>query len=59
MSVSVDDSWIAALCETADAFGIDSVRAPLMALRCARAHAALHGRPTVQRGMRTRAAQRH
>ena len=44
MSVSVDDSWIAALCETADAFGIDSVRAPLMALRCARAHAALHGR---------------
>ncbi|WP_396220331.1 magnesium chelatase subunit D [Gemmatimonas sp.] len=44
MSVSVDDSWIVALCETADAFGIDSVRAPLMALRCARAHAALHGR---------------
>jgi magnesium chelatase subunit D len=44
MSVSVDEAWIAALCETADAFGIDSVRAPLMALRCARAHAALHGR---------------
>ena len=44
MSVSVDDSWIVAICETADAFGIDSVRAPLMALRCARAHAALHGR---------------
>ncbi len=44
MSVSVDESWISALCETADAFGIDSVRAPLMALRCARAHAALHGR---------------
>lgn len=44
MSVSVDESWIVALCETADAFGIDSVRAPLMALRCARAHAALHGR---------------
>ena len=43
-SVSVDESWIAALCDTADAFGIDSVRAPLMALRCARAHAALHGR---------------
>ncbi len=44
MSVSVDESWIVAICETADAFGIDSVRAPLMALRCARAHAALHGR---------------
>ncbi len=43
-SVSVDDSWIVALCETADAFGIASVRAPLLALRCARAHAALHGR---------------
>jgi len=44
MSVSVDESWIVAICETADAFGIESVRAPLMALRCARAHAALHGR---------------
>ena len=44
MSVSIDDTWIEALCQTADAFGIDSVRAPLMALRCARAHAALHGR---------------
>jgi magnesium chelatase subunit D len=44
MSVSVDESWIVAMCETADAFGIDSVRAPLLALRCARAHAALHGR---------------
>ncbi|WP_309673209.1 magnesium chelatase subunit D [Gemmatimonas sp.] len=44
MSVSVDESWIVAICETADAFGIDSVRAPLLALRCARAHAALHGR---------------
>jgi len=44
MSVSVDESWIVALCETADSFGIDSVRAPLLALRCARAHAALHGR---------------
>ncbi len=44
MSVSVDESWIVALCETADSFGIHSVRAPLLALRCARAHAALHGR---------------
>ncbi|MBU6365075.1 MAG: magnesium chelatase subunit D [Gemmatimonadetes bacterium] len=41
---TVDDRWIAALCATADAFGIDGVRAPLLALRCARAHAALHGR---------------
>jgi magnesium chelatase subunit D len=44
MSVSIDDHWIEALCQTADAFGIDSIRAPLLALRCARAHAALHGR---------------
>ena len=44
MSVSIDESWIVALCETADAFGIASVRAPLLALRCARAHAALQGR---------------
>lgn len=41
---TVDDQWITALCETADAFGIDGVRAPLLAVRCARAHAALHGR---------------
>jgi magnesium chelatase subunit D len=41
---TVDERWITALCETADAFGIDGVRAPLLALRCARAHAALHGR---------------
>jgi magnesium chelatase subunit D len=35
--VSVDDEWAAALCQTADAFGVDSVRATLFALRCARA----------------------
>lgn len=43
-SVSVDEQWGAALCQTADAFGVDSVRATLFALRCARAHAALSGR---------------
>lgn len=42
--VSVDEEWVAALCQTADAFGVDSVRALLFALRCARAHAALDGR---------------
>ncbi|WP_434480309.1 magnesium chelatase subunit D [Gemmatimonas sp.] len=42
--VSVDEHWAEALCQTADAFGVDSVRATLFALRCARAHAALQGR---------------
>jgi len=42
--VSVDDEWATALCQTADAFGVDSVRATLFALRCARALAALDGR---------------
>ncbi|MCZ8204840.1 magnesium chelatase subunit D [Gemmatimonas sp.] len=45
--VTVDDAWAAALCQTADAFGVDSVRATLFALRCARAHAALDGRLAV------------
>ncbi len=45
--VQVEDTWVTALCETTDAFGIDSLRAPLMALRCACAHAALHGRASV------------
>jgi magnesium chelatase subunit D len=43
-SVSVDDGWSVALCQTADAFGVDSIRAVLFALRCARALAALQGR---------------
>jgi magnesium chelatase subunit D len=42
--VSVDDEWAAALCQTAEAFGVDSARATLFALRCARALAALDGR---------------
>ncbi len=45
--VTVDDAWVEAICETAEAFGIASARAPLFALRCARAHAALAGRVAV------------
>ncbi len=46
--VVLDDRWMVALCETASAFGVDSLRVPLMAVRCARAHAALAGRATVE-----------
>lgn len=42
--VTLDERWITALCETADVFGVASVRAALFAVRCARAHAALSGR---------------
>ncbi len=42
--ISMDDVWAAELCATAAACGVDSVRASLFAVRCARAHAALHGR---------------
>lgn len=45
--VTVDDAWSVALCETAEAFGVDSVRAMLFALRGARALAALDGRLVV------------
>lgn len=41
------DAIVEALCEAASAFGLSSVRPPLLALRAARAHAALHGRETV------------
>lgn len=54
--VTVDDAWSAALCETADAFGVDSVRAMLFALRCARALAALDGRLVVTEGDAEQAA---
>ncbi len=47
VDVAVDDVWLSAFCQTADAFGVDSMRAPLFALRCARAHAALDGRDSV------------
>jgi magnesium chelatase subunit D len=56
-TVSVDEGWVRALCETADAFGVDSVRAVLLALRCARAVAALRGRLTVSESDAERAAQ--
>lgn len=36
-----------ALTTTAAALGIESIRAPLLAIRLAHAHAALHGRPTI------------
>ena len=42
--VTMDEEWIVALCTTADAFGVDSVRAHLLAVRCARAVAAIRGR---------------
>jgi magnesium chelatase subunit D len=45
--VTVDEQWVTALCQTADAFGVDSVRAVLFALRSARALAALHDRTVV------------
>ncbi|MCK5931900.1 MAG: VWA domain-containing protein [Fulvimarina manganoxydans] len=46
-SVDVSEAAIAALCETAAAFGIASLRAPLFALRVARLSAALAGRSAV------------
>jgi magnesium chelatase subunit D len=46
-SVSVHNEVIESLCATALALGIDSVRAPLLALRAARAAAALVGRSEV------------
>jgi magnesium chelatase subunit D len=46
-SVSVDDAALRALCTTAAALGVDSARASLMALRAARAAAALDGRDAV------------
>jgi len=46
--VDIDDSVVCALCEAAVALGIDSIRAPLLAVRAARAAAALAGQRTVQ-----------
>ncbi len=46
-AVTVPDAVIDALCRTALLAGIDSIRAPLLALRAARAVAALHGRDAV------------
>ena len=47
-TVAVAPSIVAALVETASALGIGSMRAPLLALRAARAHAALWGRLAVE-----------
>jgi magnesium chelatase subunit D len=46
-SVAVDDASVEALCGTALALGVDSLRASLAALRVARASAALSGRASV------------
>jgi magnesium chelatase subunit D len=48
-AVRIDDELAALLCEAAAAFGIDSLRAPLLALRVARAAAALDARMMVVR----------
>jgi magnesium chelatase subunit D len=45
--VEADERVATALCETALALGIDSIRAPLRALSAARAHAALRGAVSV------------
>ncbi len=45
--VRIDDDIVESLCAAALALGIDSVRAPLLACRCARAAAALDGRDAV------------
>jgi magnesium chelatase subunit D len=46
-AVTVDDEVTAAVCTAAAALGVDSLRAPLFALRVARAAAALAGRDVV------------
>ena len=43
----VPDAILEALCAAASAFGLESIRPPLLAARVARAHAALHGRDMV------------
>ena len=47
-AVRHDDAVVSALCGVAAQLGIDSLRAPLLALAAARAHAALFGRDTVE-----------
>lgn len=54
--VAVPDPWLVRLCETAVALGIDSLRAPALALRVAAAAAALDGRLQVEEGDATLAA---
>ena len=46
-AVTAEDTAVDALCGTAMALGIDSIRAPILALRAARAAAAFAGRGAV------------
>lgn len=46
-AVRIQDQDLGALCQAALALGIDSLRAPLLAVQVARVHAALHQRDTV------------
>ncbi len=46
-TIHVPDEAMLTLTTLAARFGIDSLRAPILALRCARAHAAIHGRSVV------------
>lgn len=48
--IEVDDDTVQALCAAALALGVDSLRAPVLALRVARAAAALDGRRAVSEG---------
>ena len=56
-SVTVSEEAIEALCRAAAALGIDSLRAPLLAVRAARAAAALAGRTEVEADDAALAAQ--
>ncbi|MGL4312954.1 MAG: VWA domain-containing protein, partial [Sphingomonas sp.] len=47
-AVAVHDEVVEAIAATAAILGIDSMRAPVLALRAARAAAALAGRPTIE-----------
>ncbi len=55
--VSIEDDMVQTLCATAQALGIDSLRAPLLACRAARAVAALQGRRQVEESDLTCAAR--
>jgi magnesium chelatase subunit D len=57
LSVSVSDAFVEALCAAACAMGIDSLRAPMLAVAAARMTAALDGRNAVREGDAAEAAQ--
>jgi magnesium chelatase subunit D len=46
-TAGASDNWLEALCAAAAELGVPSLRAPILAARAARAHAALAGRPEV------------